>query len=139
MRPNGKKLRLTHPNLYGAFMVLAIMTVALGLNFIFKTPSFNPFNIPKGTTGVLFLIVGVTEMILLNMSRRLGMTRSSMVAGVALHLFWGVILALAALVEKATSYQLPIYVLGVVGLAYFLVIEPHMNPLTDKNEKGGQK
>jgi hypothetical protein len=135
---NGGRLSQTHPNLYGALMVVAVANAALGLNFIFLKPSFNPLGIPKGPTGAVFLILGVGQAILLNL-RYLWARRVAVSAGVAVRFFWFVALFVAFFTEKQTSLQLPIFVLEAVGVAYFLVLEPYINPVTDKNGNGGKQ
>lgn len=49
--PSRVYLRETHPNLYRALTIIALVFVALGFNFLLTTPTFQQYEIPKNYIG----------------------------------------------------------------------------------------
>jgi hypothetical protein len=131
-------LSRTHPNLYKAFTVYALISLALGFNFIFLKPTFDPLNIPKGLIGVIFVGLGMTKLILLNVYRDLRLLRLVMAIAIGVMLFWTGALTLAFFKLGQTSLQLPLTYLGLSVLGMPLLVEPPLNPLTDKNGINGE-
>ncbi len=112
-------------------MVLAVMSLALALNFWTSSPTFNPFDINKNLIGAVFLMLGVWHLVFLNLVHSLRLVR----IGSALSIFflsaWGLGNAQQSLAGKA-SFQLPILYLALAALHYFQLLEPPVNPMTKK-------
>jgi hypothetical protein len=137
---DGRATRLsqTHPNLYKAFMVYALISLALGANFIFLKPTFDPLNIPKGLIGAIFVGLGVIKLLLLNVYHSLRLLRLVMAIAIGVMLFWTGALTLDFFKLGQTSLQLPLTYLGLSVLGMPLLVEPSVNPLTDKNGINGE-
>lgn len=131
---NNVNLRITHPNLYYLVMAFGFTYIALGLNFFFTTPTFNPYGILYPIVGALFLTLGVAKLVFLNVVRRLTVVRLLMALEVALALWWG-IGASITFFQGRTSLQLPILYAGLSFIESFLLLEPFVNPLTKKGGK----
>lgn len=131
---NNVNLRITHPNLYYLVMAFGFTYIALGLNFFFTMPTFNPYGIPYPIVGALFLTLGVAKLVFLNVVRRLTVVRLLMALEVALALWWG-IGASITFFQGRTSLQLPILYAGLSFIEAFLLLEPFVNPLTKKAGK----
>lgn len=126
---NTVNLRHTHPNLYRLAMVLALTHAALGLNFFFTSPTFNPLGIPYPVVGAVFLVLGVSKIIFLNFVLDLAWVRRVMAAQVFLAAFWGIGAGITY-IQGLTSLQLTILYGGFAFIEVFLLIEPPVNPLT---------
>jgi predicted membrane channel-forming protein YqfA (hemolysin III family) len=131
------RLSQSHPNLYKAFTAYALISLALGLNFIFLKPTFDPLGVPKGLIGAIFLALGSTKLLLLNVYRSLRLLRLVMAMAIGVMLFWTGALTLAFFKLGQTSLQLPITYLGLSILGMPLLVEPSVNPITDKNGVNG--
>jgi hypothetical protein len=123
--------------MYWTFTIYALITLALGLNFVFLKPTFNPLNIPKGVAGATFLAVGVAQLVLLNLYRSIRLLRLSVAVGITVMLFWMGALFLDFIKLGQTSLQLPITYLGMSALVMPMLVEPPVNPLTDRNGING--
>lgn len=131
---NQPNFRLSHPNLYRGIMTFACIGIGLGLNFIFTNPTFNPYHIPKGLTGGVFLLLGVGEIIFLNFHRNLRMVRLVMAVSVGFMLFWGIGTSITFFQGK-TSLQLFVLYMGLSLLQIWLLVEPFSNPINTKEDK----
>lgn len=132
------RLGRTHRNLYLAYTGYAILDLALGLNFLFLHPVFDPLGIPKMPVGVIFVALGVAKLILLNLWRNMDVLRAVTAANLAALFFWCGALTLSYFQLHQTSLQLPItyLALGIIGLP--LLAEPFVNPASRPPGKGGR-
>jgi hypothetical protein len=131
-------LRRTHPNLYKAYTVYAALNVALGLNFLFLNPTFDPLDIPKAIPGAVFLTLGLAELSFLNIFRNAALLRLTMATAITSMFFWCGALTFDFFRLEQTSLQLPLTFLGLAVLGMPLLAEPSVNPITDaRNGVGG--
>lgn len=121
----------THPNLYLAVTTLAVVNIALGLNFLLLDPTFLIYGSPNQLWGAIFIALGVSKLVFLNVARRLRAVRAVMATAVAYLLFLGVGTA-EPFYEGLGSLQLPILYVSLAALQIPLVIEPFINPWTAK-------
>lgn len=121
------KLHDTHPLLYRGFLTFALVSVALGLNFFFFTPAFNPYEIPVEITGGVFLALGLIKLAVIYKFPTLLNIRLSMAACMGWMIFWGVSTIMSF---PATSLQLPILYAAMVAFQMWHLLEPYKNPLT---------
>lgn len=124
-------IRKTHPNLYWLVMTLALVGLALGLNFIFLHPTFPIYGASNYLWGGIFLGIAFGKIISLNLYRRLRLVRGIMAFAVAYMMF----LALGTMqpyLEGVGSLQLPILYAGMSALQIPLLLEPFINPRTAK-------
>lgn len=126
-------LRRTHPNLYGVYLVYGFLCIALGLNFLFLNPTFDPLDIPKQVPGGVFMALGVSVLTFLQVRRNATLLRVSMASLVAVLFFWCAALIFDFFRLGQTSLQLPITFLALAALGIPLTIEPAVNPVTSKN------
>lgn len=124
-------IRLTHPGLYHSIMTLGVMGVALAANFWGSNPTFNPYGISKNIIGLIFFLLGISQLIFLNIFRDLRMVRIVLAASVSFMLFWG-FSNTAQGIAGAASFQLPILYLTLAILQIPLLIEAPVNPMTEK-------
>lgn len=124
-------VRKTHPNLYWLLMVLSLVGIALGANFILLQPTFLIFDAPNVLWGVLFLASSFARMISLNIYRRLRWVRATMAFSVAYMAFLSVGTG-QPFWEGTGSLQLPILYAGMALLQVPLLVEPFINPETAK-------
>lgn len=129
-------IRRTHPNLYGAYLMYGLLCVALGLNFLFLNPTFDPLNVPKQVPGGVFLVLGTCLLTFLNVRRSATLLRAAMASLIGVFLFWTGALTLDFFRLGQTSLQLPITFLALGALAIPLTIEPLVNPVTSKIGNG---
>lgn len=125
-------LRLTHPNLYHSIMVLGIMSIALAVNFWTSNPTFDPWP-GKNAVGAIFFLIGTWYFIFTNMWRSLRMVRLGLAFSLFFFAAWGIANMAQSFAGKA-SFQLPIIYLALAALHYPLVVEPAVNPVTEKSE-----
>lgn len=128
-------MRNTHPNLYMTYMVFALLSIALGLNFLFLTPTFMPFDIPKELASLAFLGCGLIKLMLLLVNPSHTLLRLSMAMSVTIYSFWAGMLTFEFLRLSQTSMQLPLTYIGLAALGALLLLEPFSNPATAKAEK----
>lgn len=129
-------MRETHPTLYLTYMAYAVLSIWLGWNFLYLNPTFDPLDIPKWSIGAVFLGLGLSQAVLMNIfpnGRAKGVARLLMALTIAVIIFWTGALTTDFFKYHQTSLQLPITyaALAVIGLA--LLLEPSVNPLTSKN------
>ena len=125
------KIRKTHPGLYLALMVLGLMGVGLALNFWFSRPTFNPYGLSKNIVGVVFFVLGFSQIVFLNILRDLRMVRLNLAISISWMFFWGVSNAEQFFAGKS-SLQLPILYVTMSILQIPLLIESPVNPMTEK-------
>lgn len=126
-------VRKTHPGLYHSITTLAVMNVALAVNFWFSNPTFNPYGISKNIIGVVFCLLGVSQLIFLNVFRDLRMVRILLAASISFMFFWGLSNSQQFFNGKA-SLQLPILYLAISILQIPLLVEPPVNPMTQRED-----
>lgn len=124
-------IRKTHPNLYWLVMVLAGMQIALAFNFFILSPTFPIFGAPNVLWGAIFLTVGVSKIIVLNLYRRLRLARAVMAFSWVYVMFIG-LGTCQPFLEGTGSLQLPIVYVGMAGVLLILLLEPFFNPLTER-------
>jgi len=124
-------IRKTHPGLYHSLMTLSVASVALGFNFWFSNPAFNPYNIPKDLVGVVFALLGVSQIVFLNLRRDLRKVRVVLATSLSWMFFWGVSNSQQSFAGDA-SFQLPILYVALSILQIPLLIEAPVNPMTKK-------
>lgn len=132
-RHNRVNIRKTHPSLYRSIMVLSIMSVALAINFWTSNPTFNPLGIPKHVIGGVFALLGVGQIISLNVIHDLRRVRLGLAVSLAFMVAWGIVNTQQALAGNA-SFQLPILYVALGVLHYPLLVEAPVN-LTTKREE----
>lgn len=133
---NRINLRLSHPNLWLILVGLGVGCVAIGLNFLFLKPAFNPLDIPKEVFGWLFLTLGLVELLFLNFLRNWRLLRLVAALLLALLTFYAILLTYQFFEKNQTSMQLPITYIMIVWLVFASLKEPFINPITDKNGGG---
>lgn len=124
-------IRKSHPALYRAIMTFACMGVALAVNFWFSKPTFNPYGVPKEYIGIVFAVLGSGLIIFLNVFHNLRLVRMMLAASVSFTFFWGLSNAQQFFAGNA-SLQLPILYVAISLLQVPLLIEPPVNPMTEK-------
>ena len=122
-------VRKTHPNLYLAVSTLAGISVALGFNFWIFNPAFAVYGTSNRVWGSIFLLIGISKFVFLNLYRRLPLLRATMAVAVAFMLFFG-IGTLEPVFQGKASVQLLILYLGLSLIQIPLLIEPFINPFT---------
>lgn len=122
-------LRTTHPNLFRALLTVAIMQVGLAANFFARTPAFIPYGMSRYWPAGVFLVIGVSQIVVLTMWHNLRGVRMVAAWSLAVMLCWGIVNTRQAF-EGQASFQLPIVYLGLGALQLPLLIEPRFNPLT---------
>lgn len=127
------RIRLTHPALYRSIMTLSIMSVGLAVNFWTSTPTFSPLGIPKNLIGGIFFLLGVSQLIYLNVFHDLRRVRVGLAVSLSFFFFWGLSNTIQAFAGNA-SFQLPILYVFLSVLHIPLLIEPPVNPMTRREE-----
>lgn len=122
-------LRSTHPNLYRSVMTIGVIDIALGLNFLLTTPTFEQFGIPKNFIGACFLTLGLAKIVCLNVFHSLRIVRLLMVFGIFFKLFWAVGTT-ETFFQGRSSLQLCVLYIGLAALQVPLLLEPFLNPVT---------
>lgn len=121
----------THRNLYMVLMTLAVMSVALMLNFYRTKPTFDPYGIDRRIIGSVFGALGVAQIVFLNLYRNLRLVRAALAASFSFTLFWGVSNTEQSFAGRA-SFQLPILYIALAALQLWLLVEPATNPVSRK-------
>lgn len=135
-------MRNTHPNLYKTYMAYAVLSIALGLNFIYLTPTFMPLDMPKYPIGLAFLGCGAIKLTLLVLSEVFPLTymrswlRLSLSMSITIYSFWAGATTFDFFRFSQTSMQLPLMYMGAAVVGYILLLEPFTNPATEKNGNG---
>lgn len=123
-------MRNTHPNLYKTYVTYALLSIALGLNFLFLRPAFMPLDMPRWPIGLVFLGCGVSKLLALMLPSPHVLLRLSMSLSVAIYTFWGGLLTFEFVRLSQTSLQLPLTYIGLAVLGVILLTEPLVNPAT---------
>lgn len=124
-------IRKSHPSLYQSIMVLGVTSIALAFNFWYSNPTFNPYGVDKNIIGVIFAVLGVGQIVFLNLIKDLRMVRLILATSISWMFFWGLSNTEQFFAGKA-SLQLPIlYVAGAI-LQIPLLVEAPVNPMTEK-------
>lgn len=131
---NKKNMRFSHPNLFRGILSMALISISLGFNFIFTNPTFNPYHIPKALTGSIFLTLGISRLIFLIIIPHLKILRGVMSIGIAWKVFWGIGTSITFF-QGLTSLQLFVLYMGLSFLELFFLIEPSVNPYSQRKEK----
>lgn len=124
-------IRNTHPGLYHSITTVALMGLALGVNFWFSNPTFNPYDIPKNVIGFIFFALGVSQIVFLNVVRNLDMVRITLAVSIGWMTFWA-IANTQQFFNGDASLQLPILYLTVALLQLPLLLEAPVNPMTQR-------
>lgn len=125
------KIRNTHPALYRALMVLSSMKVLLAFNFWLFTPTFNPYGVSKDLIGVIFFLLGFSQIVFLNIFHDLRMARRVLASSVSFMFLWGASNAQQSFAGNA-SFQLPLLYVAISIMQIPLLIEAPVNPMTEK-------
>lgn len=121
----------SHPNLYFSIMTLGLMSIVLAINFWFSQPAFTPYGIHKNVVGVIFSVLGASQLVFLNVFRNLRMVRMTLAASISFMFFWG-ISNTQQFFNGNASLQLPILYIALSVLQIPLLIESPVNPMTRK-------
>lgn len=138
-------MRNTHPNLYKWYLIYAGTSIALGLNFLYLTPTFMPLDVPKEPIGLAFLGCGIVKLglLLLNWVPLVTYMRTwlrfSMSVSVVLYSFWAGAATFDFFRLHQTSLQLPLTYVGLAALGFAILLEPFINPATTKNGNPNRK
>lgn len=127
-------MKKTHPTLYKTYMTFAFLSIALGLNFIFLTPTFMPLDVSKWVVGLILLGDGFVKLLLLLLNKHLHALRMSMAICVAIYIFWSIALTYDWWRLSQTSLQLPLTYVGLSVLGFWLLAEPAVNPATERHD-----
>lgn len=111
-------------------MAYAVLSAALGLNFLFLTPPFMPLDVPKWPIGLLLLGCSLVKLTLLLLNTRNRWLRLSMALSVTIYAFWAMGTTYDFFARSQTSMQLPLTYMGLATLGALLLMEPFINPAT---------
>lgn len=131
---NKVRIRSTHPALYRSILILVIMSMALAVNFWLSNPTFSPLGIPKNVVGGIFVLLGVSQFLFLNVFHNLRLVRLILAISLSWFCFWGLINTIQFFAGKA-SLQLPILYVFLAILHAPLLIEPPINPMTRRDNR----
>lgn len=123
----------THPNLYYGMMILSVMRVLLAVNFWTSSPTFNPFSINKHYVGIVFFVIGFSQLVFLNLYRNLHWIRRIQTLSLVVLIMWGMGNMQQSFAGKA-SFQLPIFCIGLALLHIPMILEPPINPMTERKQ-----
>lgn len=129
-------IKRTHPHLFLAYLIYGLLCVALGLNFLFLNPTFDPLDVPKQIPGGISMTLGVCVLAFLKF-RSATPLRVAMASLITVFFFWCGALVFDFFRLGQTSLQLPITFLALGALAIPLTIEPSINPATLKQDDDG--
>lgn len=127
------RIRNTHPALYRSIMTLSVMSVALAVNFWTSNPTFSPYGIDKNIIGIIFFLLGATQLVFLNVFHDLRKVRLGIAASLTFMLFWGVSNTQQVFAGNA-SFQLPILYVALAALHLPLLVESPVNPMTKRGD-----
>lgn len=124
-------IRKSHPALYRSIMTVGCMGIALALNFWFSRPTFNPYGVPKEIIGCVFFVLGLSQVVFLNLFHKLKLVRITLAVSIVFMLFWGGSNTIQFFAGNA-SLQLPILYLALAVIQLPWLIESPINPMTEK-------
>lgn len=131
-------MRNTHPNLWKTYMAFAVLSMALGLNFLFLTPTFMPLDVPKWPIGIALMGCSLIKLALLLLNGSNKQLRLSMSLSVLIYSFWAVATTYDFFSRSLTSMQLPLTYMGLAALGFLLLLEPAINPATANGKLNGK-
>lgn len=115
-------MRDTHPTLWHFYLLYALLSMGLGLNFIFLTPAFMPLGIDKLVAGLAFCMCGLVKVGLLAGNAPNNLARLSMTVSVFLYGFWAAASTHDFFALDQTSLQQPILYVGLAAVAVRLLL-----------------
>lgn len=127
--PPKPNLHQTHPNLFLALFIYGVISVAVGVNFLLTTPTFQQYGIPKGFIGATFASIGLGLLFCLLVWRSLKAVRVLSLANIAVMIFWG-IGTTQTFFEGTSSLQLCVLYFGLAALQVPWLLEPYYQPVT---------
>lgn len=137
--PNGEySMKETHPNKYQGLMDFGWLSFAVGLNFLFLKPAFDPLGIPKTLLGFVFMIVGIVLICALKWGKILRWSRWASAISVGWYVIYTGLLVAAIFQEQQTSAQLPIFVAYAARSVFRWTVDPFLN-LTTQQMNGGDR
>lgn len=113
-------------------MVTGVGLVALGLNFLFLKPAFDPLGVTKTASGAVFLAVGIPKVFVLNRRLPLSVIRTVITIQLWVMLTYAGLQVAAFWKEAQTSLQSPILYVMLSAVELVLLREPYVNPATEK-------
>lgn len=119
-------IRKTHPAMWRVIMTASLAKVALAVNFWYSNPTFNPWEIPKDIIGVVFVVLGVSQIIFLNLIHDLRLVRAGLALSITWLIFWGASNTQQFFAGNA-SLQLPLMYLALAALQAPLLFESPIN------------
>jgi hypothetical protein len=125
-------LRKTHLNLWRMAFLLAVGELLLGANFLLLQPTYPIFHAPNELWGICFVVVAVSQMLALLVVHSLAFVRGCMSVAVA----YTLIVAVGACepwLDGVGSLQLAILYGGMAVIQIPLILEPFLNPMTNKS------
>lgn len=129
VKTRGLDLRKTHPSLYWAILIFAIMSVGLAVSYWFgPPPAFSPFNINRDLVAGIFFVYGVWQIVFLT-AHHLLMVRIGLAFAGLLMGGWGFVNTIQAFAGNA-SFTLPIVFVAIASLHLKLLTEAPVNPFT---------
>lgn len=132
---NGKAInvRLTHPSLYRLILLSGVVSIALGLNFMLANPTFKIFGQSNYLWSLIFLLLGMSEVVFLALRRSLQLVRVSLALSFVYIAFIG-LGTMKPFIDGTGSLQLPILYFGWAFLQAGALLEPFINPLTARRD-----
>lgn len=131
-------LRQMHLLIYQLYMTLAVGSMAGAVNFFFSHPTFNPGGADKRVIAAVFLVLGVSELILLTIYHRLFLLKVVVGSSMGFMLAWG-LANTQQFWDGNASLQMPIYLFTLAACRFFLLRAPIINPLTANGNGNGKK
>jgi len=125
-------VRKTDPSQWRRYLGFAVLSLSLGLNFIFLTPAFLPLGIPSYLVGLAFGGSGVAQLTILTFTASGKAIRLSMAVTLCTYIFWAAALTFDYVRFSQTSMQLPMMYIALAGLGFLLLEEPFASSRTDK-------
>lgn len=126
-------LRKTNPLLYHLSLICGVGNVAFAVNYWTAHPTFNPYHIHKGWVAVAFLLVGVAQLVFLNVRRDFRNLKRAQAVGATVAIFWGFGNTQQFFAGNASlALCIAFWTIAAVQLA--LMFGSPINPLTEKLE-----
>lgn len=126
-------IRKTHPNLYRGVMTLGVMDVLLAANFYWLNPTFEVYHVKNWIWATVFLALGASKLVFLNLYRDLRCVRIAMAFNVSFIIFFA-IGTCEPWLDGEGSLQLPILYTGIAVSQLWLLVEPFIQPWTAKRD-----
>jgi hypothetical protein len=124
-------LRKARPLLYGFIMTFAGIRIGLAINFWTSKPAFHPYDIPNSLIALVFFLLGLWQVIFLNVWRDLRKVRVVLALSAAVTLAWGLLNTHQFFFGPA-SLQLPIVFIGLAVLQLLCVFSLTINSGTER-------